>query len=128
MECILFFDCKCLMCNSFIRFIFRMNTSQNIKFSAFDSTVSFKLGIDKKGDTMVFLLNNRFYYKSEALIKILEEVKFNRYLVFGVKLVPKVLRDGVYSLISLSRMMFNFILPKKANCEFDQNFSKRILK
>ena len=108
---IVFFDGYCILCNSFIDFLFRSDKGQKLFFGPLQSKASlnifYKLGYSaeemSKLDSLVYLKKQRIKLKSDAILCLLFDLGciYRASVIFY--LVPKVLRDFVYDQIALKR-------------------------
>tara|TARA_B100001059_G_scaffold14746_1_gene11983 strand:+ start:77 stop:460 length:384 start_codon:yes stop_codon:yes gene_type:complete len=127
MSDIIFYDAACPLCSRVVRFILRQERNQNLFFSALqgEHAKSFLPGegidhIDMK--TFYLFRSGVIYDRSTAALRLVPYLKwyFSIFLVFWI--VPKSLRDFVYSLISKYRYgLF------KERCEIGKVESRRML-
>jgi predicted DCC family thiol-disulfide oxidoreductase YuxK len=96
----------------------KLDKSKNLKFSS--STSNFVQIVEKKfpvslykNNSIIFIHNSILYYRSDAVIKILNEIKYNKIIVGILKLIPKFIRDAGYNFISNRR----YILNKNIKCK-----------
>lgn len=112
------FDGECSFCNSCVNLLMKLDKSRKLKFSS--STSNFVQIVEKKfpvslykNNSIIFIHNSILYYRSDAVIKILNEIKYNQIIVGILKLVPKFIRDAGYNFISNRR----YILNKNIKCK-----------
>ena len=105
---IVFFDGVCNFCNSSIDTIFRKNKKKNLRYSSLQSDFAKKFlsehRIDTKElDTIVFFSNEKFYFRSSAVLEISKELS-GIYICLPVfYIVPRFIRDGIYRWVAKNR-------------------------
>ena len=107
------------MCDNTVEFILKHDHDEIFKFSSLQSkfTLNFfkKRKIENSLRTIVLLYDNEFYFRSDAMIIILKNLKgFPRYLGYLISFFPKFFRDFFYSIFAKYR--YN-IFGKKAICK-----------
>lgn len=126
---IIFFDSECIMCNSSVRLIYKYDTEHRFKYSDLNSHTSKQFNIHNKfknNDSVILYLNNQFYIHSDAVLMILKQLKYFRFLYFILKIIPKTIRDFVYKLIAKYRKK---IFSKSEKCTIlAPGLKKQILK
>lgn len=103
---IVIFDDDCLMCNSFILKIISKDQKEGIKFTSLNSNSSKKIISEKriklpKGETIIFISKDKYYFKSTAIIEIYKSVGAWHFLILYI--IPKTLRDIVYDVVAKHR-------------------------
>src|SRR5262245_20352389 len=105
---VILFDGVCNLCNGFVRFIIRRDDRRLFRFGTLQSEAGkallTPLARNEGEMTSVVLLDNgHIYSESDAVIRILSELgpvwRFCR--VFSV--IPRVIRNGIYKLVSRTR-------------------------
>lgn len=127
---IVFYDVYCYLCSNTVRLLLYLDWGKRIRFSTNfeESNIKLKQANSKNkhtSSTVIFLHNNRLYYKSEAIEKIGEVLGggFRLFLVF--KLLPLNLKDKCYDWISRNRYHF---LGKRNLCHtFPSKYKDRIV-
>lgn len=104
---IIFYDGECGFCNSSVQFVLKHRKHNQIYFATLQSDLAKRLlsnkGIEIKLDTLYYLKNNEVYHKSTAGLRITSELKFPYPLLNVLFVVPKFIRDAVYSFIAKRR-------------------------
>lgn len=114
---VVLFDGVCNLCNSSVQFIIERDVENRFKFSSLQS--EFGQNFLRKNqlntdnfDSILLVEGDQYYSKSTAALKIGQELKGLKWLkVFWI--VPKFLRDFVYSIISINRYKW---FGKQDNC------------
>jgi len=104
---ILFYDGDCGFCNSSVQFVLKHRKHNCIYFATLQSDLAKETlgnkGISIELDTLYYLKNNNIYSKSSAGLQISKELKspYSFFSIFYV--VPKFIRDFVYTQIAKRR-------------------------
>lgn len=103
---IVLFDDVCVLCNSFIKFILNKDKKDIIRFSALESqtAVNFHNKLIKDIDSVVLIeKSEKIYYKSDAVIKILEILNYPLWFCRLLRLIPISVRDFFYDNVAKRR-------------------------
>lgn len=104
---IIFYDGECGFCNSSVQFVLKHRKHNQIYFATLQSDLAKRVlsnkGVEIKLDTLYYLKNNEVYHKSTAGLRITSELKFPYPLLKILFVVPKFIRDVVYSFIAKRR-------------------------
>jgi predicted DCC family thiol-disulfide oxidoreductase YuxK len=113
---LVFFDGICGMCNSFIDFLISEDKGDTLRFTPLQG----ETGKEKlcqsdlnQIDTIIFLTNDKTFYKSDAVLEILMSIGGIWKIVLVFKIIPKFLRDYIYDFIASSRYKW---FGKKESC------------
>ena len=105
---ILLFDGHCNLCNAWVQFIVKRDSSSTIRFASLQSGAGRRLLEEHKIDenyidSLVLFEEERFSVSSNAAIRTLSYFDgWERRLIF-LSVVPRSLRDLVYSFIAKNR-------------------------
>lgn len=108
---IILFDGVCNFCNFWVNFIIDRDKKDIFKFAALQSKKGFELlecfQMDSSSlDTFVLIEGENVYTKSTAAFKIVRNLKgIWKYLYFMI-LIPKSIRDYIYTFIAKKRYKF----------------------
>lgn len=125
---IIFFDGVCNFCNSSIDRIFRYNKKKNLKYASLQSDFAKKFlgdrNIDTQNlDTIIYYADDRFYFRSTAILKVAKELSGGWRLLPALFVFPRVIRDIVYDWIAKNRYKW---FGKKETCRIptkeEQNY------
>ena len=120
---VILFDGYCNLCNSQVNSILRFDSKKFFYFSNLDSSFSKKVIKENKvesleGKTIILFHNNKIIIKSNAAIKIAYLLGgfFKIFIIF--KILPNLIRDGIYDVISRNRYRWfgksdSCYIPKK---------------
>lgn len=110
---IILYDGICNLCNNLVRFIRKHDSRRQFNFIALQSEEGKrKLEFnniylsDGMPDTIYYIEDGSVYNKSTAIIKICWHLGFLWKFLIMLLIVPKILRDKLYDLISRNRYRF----------------------
>lgn len=86
----------------------KRDTSGVFRFASLQSDISREILEKHQVDTadmhtIVLLKNERVYYRSNAVLEILYDLQFPWPLFYIFKLIPRIIRDQIYRVISKNR-------------------------
>lgn len=115
---IILFDGVCNLCNSSVNFIIDRDKKNIFKFAALQSEAGQKFlnksGMDQNDfDSVVLVVENKFYSKSSAALKIVKEFPFLWKALYIFIIIPAPLRNFFYDLVAKNR--YNWF-GKKDSC------------
>ena len=105
---IILFDGVCNLCNGSVNFILARDPREVFLFSPVQSAFAKELlarhGLAGIGnDSFVLLKNEKYYLRSDAALQISREMRGVWPLLYGLRIVPKPLRDAAYNLVARNR-------------------------
>lgn len=106
---IILFDGVCNLCNGFIQFVIKRDSTDTFRYASLQSEIGKKLiserGIDTNSIDSVVLIEPgvAYYIKSDAALQIGSHLKSYRSLSRVLHLIPSGLRNIVYDLIARYR-------------------------
>jgi predicted DCC family thiol-disulfide oxidoreductase YuxK len=115
---IVFFDGVCNFCNSTVDIIYRKNSAKDIYYASLQSEFARSFlkehSIDSTDlDTIIYYSGEKFYFRSDAILQLSKKLSGLHKLLSAFMIVPKFLRDGIYSWIAKNRYKF---WGKKETC------------
>ena len=115
---IILFDGVCNLCNSTINFIIDQDKNDLFRFAALQSeqgkNFQEKFGLDSSELNSVILIDGeKIYFKSDAVLKISEELGFPFRILNMFSFLPKFFKNSVYDLVAKNRYA---IFGKKDVC------------
>lgn len=124
------FDGDCILCNKAVNFLLKHEIKDSkLYFAARDSNFAFELiekyKIDKELDSIIFISEDKLFYKSQAIIEMAKFLKFPYNLVKYGFLIPRPIRDKLYDFIARNRK--KFFNGNANNCKINLMDRKRIL-
>lgn len=105
-DSIVFLDTECVLCNYFAHFIVGQNHKKTIQLAPLNGITAGKWRLsagNHKGDTVIYLKNGTFYYRSNAVIEILSDINWLFKCAKIFYIIPKKLRDYLYDFIARNR-------------------------
>lgn len=105
---IILFDGVCNFCNNAVNFVIKRNAKANILFTPMQSIAGQKLlqqnnlPVDDM-QSFVFIDEGKVHKQSTAALKVCKHLRGLWPLCYGFIIVPKFIRDGVYSWIAQNR-------------------------
>jgi len=127
---ILLFDGVCNLCNGLVKFVIRNDRQGKIKFAPLQSLTGESLlsGFfpdNEIVDTVIFIVKDKLYFKSTAVLHLLRELGSGWRLFYGLIIIPVPVRDFFYNIIARSRYR---IFGKMDTCMVpDQELEARFL-
>jgi len=105
---IILFDGVCNFCNSAVNFTLKRNKKANIRFAPLQSEAGQKLLQQynlpvKDMESFVFIENSKAYQRSTAALKVCRHLRGLWPLSYGLIIVPRFIRDGIYNWIAKNR-------------------------
>lgn len=105
---IILFDGVCNLCNGAVQFIIKRDPNAYFRFAALQSETGQRLFkeaglLSNQLDTIVLLEDGRAYMRSDAALRIARRLQQPWPLWYGARVLPRVLRDGLYNLIARYR-------------------------
>jgi len=114
---IVLFDGFCNLCSSTVLFLHKYDRHNKLFFVAQQHQSGKKImqeyGINENANSVVFINNKKVYYQSDAVIEIARQLTGWPHIFRYSYVVPKFLRNGVYTLIAKNRYQ---IFGKKTTC------------
>ena len=99
---VILFDGVCNFCNRSVNFIIKRDKKKTIRFSPLQSDTGRKLiaqfNLRLTGiESFVFIEKGKAYIRSTAALMVCRHLKALWPLCFGLIIVPKFIRDGIYN-------------------------------
>jgi predicted DCC family thiol-disulfide oxidoreductase YuxK len=125
---IVFYDGECVLCNRTVSFLIKADRDQKLKFAPLEGLTAKTLNINGSADrepSVVFYNNSRLYYRSTAIMNIIQELPFPWHLLLVFRIVPTSIRDYFYKIIGKNRYRW---FGKNAFCiMYDSKYKGRFL-
>jgi len=126
---IILFDGVCNLCNNSVNFIISRDTKSIFLFvplqSDFGKELTAKMNIPPKIDSIILVSENKYYIKSDAVIEIIQELKWYWRMFIIIKILPRKFRDLLYNFIANNRYKW---FGKRDSCMIpDENVKSRFL-
>lgn len=123
---LILFDGVCNFCNYWVDFIIQRDQKAFFRFvpiqSRFARNLTAELKIDaSKSDTIILLVNEKVYFKSDAVMQITKKLDGLWKLLYVFMIIPKPIRDLIYNLFAKNR--YNWFGRKKS-CRIPSKFEE----
>jgi predicted DCC family thiol-disulfide oxidoreductase YuxK len=107
-QLIILFDGVCNFCNSAVDFVIKRDKRSVFKFAALQSQAGQKILADNNltdidPNSFIFIEGNNIYFKSTAALRVCRYLDGWWPSMYGFIIVPKKIRDGVYSWVAKNR-------------------------
>lgn len=114
-KALLIFDDFCVLCSNTVRFLTLIDRRKQLIFTTFGSAVAEKhlKGIDRLPDSLVLVTDDKIYFQSDAIIRIIKLLGFPWNLALAIRIIPRNLREKLYRIIARSRYL---IFGKRDSC------------
>jgi predicted DCC family thiol-disulfide oxidoreductase YuxK len=103
---VVLFDGYCRFCHATVRFLNRHDRKRQFRFATLDSKFATNLAAtfeQQFPDTVILYYQNKLYFRSNAVLKILEILGGRWQWTCIAYLFPLFLRDAVYKLVAAVR-------------------------
>lgn len=104
---IILFDGVCNLCNGSVNFLIRRDFKKVFIFSPLQSNFGKllveELNVPKKIDSIILVIDNKYYIKSDAVIEIIKELKWYWRMLNILKILPRKFRNLLYDFIASNR-------------------------
>lgn len=122
-EYIVIFDGVCGFCNQSVNLLMRLDKEKIFKYTSLQGEYVKKLKISQDLDSIVFYDEGELYYKSTAVLKILQKLGGAWVGVGAFFIVPRFIRDFVYDVIAKYRY---HIFGKLESCRMPSEEEKEL--
>jgi len=105
---IILFDGVCNFCNGAVNFVLKRDKKKSILFAPLQSAAAEKILPAHQlspGDlsSFLFIEHGKLYDRSTAALRVCRHLKGLWPLCYGMMIVPKFIRDGIYNYIAKNR-------------------------
>ncbi len=116
-ERIVIFDGICGFCNKSIDILMKLDTQKKFRYTPIQGEFVKTLDIEADIDSIVYYEDGTLFYKSTAILKILQALGGLWRMTTVFYLIPQVIRDFIYDLIAKYRYK---IFGKKESCRMPE--------
>ena len=103
-EHIVFYDGICGLCNDAVQFIIKHDTKTRFHFCAIQNSEAFiNKEIISTSNSLVLFEKGKYYFRSDAVLRIIKKLNSPWYLLYFFIIAPKVFRDTAYDFIANNR-------------------------
>lgn len=115
---IILFDGLCNLCSGSVQFIIKRDREKTFQFASLQSTFGqnqlAKFHVDKNSIySIIVIRGDQFFQRSNAALEIARRLDSGWPLLYGLKIIPRFIRDSIYGWISNNRYRF---FGKKTAC------------
>lgn len=124
---IVFFDGYCNLCNGAVQFILQRDHRHIFRYASLQGTTASELigNSVQNIDTLVLYKNGQTFTRSTAALLIAKELKGLWPLLYGLIIVPRFIRDGIYRYIANHRYRW---FGKKETCwRYEESYEDQFL-
>lgn len=105
---VILFDGVCNLCSSSVQFIIKHDKKKIFRFASLQSKFAEMIlqnipQQEKNIDSIILLQDGKFYYQSTAVLLIVKQLSNFWSLFYCLIIIPRFIRDGVYSFIANHR-------------------------
>ncbi|MFN8336215.1 MAG: thiol-disulfide oxidoreductase DCC family protein [Cyclobacteriaceae bacterium] len=117
-ESVILFDGVCNLCSGAVQFVIKRDPAAKFKFASLQSGYGQqqleRFGLDKSSfHSIILIQGDQFFERSDAALEITRGLRGAWPMLYGFKIVPRFIRDGVYNLIGRNRYK---LFGKKDTC------------
>ncbi|WP_244444986.1 thiol-disulfide oxidoreductase DCC family protein [Oceanobacillus jeddahense] len=104
---IILFDGECHVCDTFVQFILNKDTENQFLFTSLQSEAGIylrkKYRVPDNLDSVLLIDGEKIYIKSDAALKVLQNIPLPWKLLTVGKILPYFIRDALYDFIARNR-------------------------
>lgn len=101
---VVFIDSICVLCNRLSRILIRLDAKKQFLFSTLDSPYAKKTLLQPKEDSiLVFSQKGMIYTKSKAILFIVRQLPYVRWIGILFQIIPTFILDHLYDRIAKNR-------------------------
>lgn len=121
---VIFIDGVCVLCNRLSRILMRLDSKKQFLFSTLDSSFAKKTLLESKEDSIVVRSQDEMIYtKSKAILFIIRQLPYVRWIGILLKITPVFALDYAYDRVAKNRYQW---FGKHSSCPLltDDRFIK----
>ena len=104
---VVIYDGACGFCKGSVNLLIKLDKKRVFKYASLQGKYASSLNIDKNIDSIVYYENQKLYYKSTAILKILNALGGIWKLSNIFYIIPKFIRDYIYDFVAKNRYIFS---------------------
>jgi len=120
---IVIFDGICVFCNKSLNLLIKLDKHKIFKYTSIQGEFINSLDVKEDIDTIIFYENDKLYYKSTAILKILRSLGGLWIFVNIFYIIPRFIRDKIYDIIAKYRYKF---FGKMKSCRMPNSDEKKL--
>lgn len=107
-ESVILFDGVCNLCSGAVQFVIKRDPAATFSFASLQSDYGQqhlqRFGLNTSlFHSIILIQGDKFYERSDAALEITRHLKGAWPLLYGFKIIPRFIRDGIYNLIGRNR-------------------------
>ena len=107
-ERIILFDGVCNLCTWAVQFVLKRDIREKFRYASVQSAKGKEIlkvinGKEDMPASVILYKNGKTYYRSNAVLEILKDLKKGWQLLYVFKVIPLFLRDGIYKWVAKRR-------------------------
>lgn len=115
---LILFDGVCNLCNGSVRFVLKRDRHDRFRFAPLQSEVAHAYlpgptSADPALSSMILVEDGQVYMRSDAALRIARRLTGGWPLLYGLMVLPRFLRDGLYNFIARHRYAW---FGKRSTC------------
>lgn len=118
---VILFDGICNLCNRFVSIIIHIDKKKKFSFSSLQSaeakilikSANLPEGLSYDPDTVILINDGEVFFKSDAILKIAEQLAFPWKALYWFRILPLSFRDWIYRFIAKNRYQW---FGKRKSC------------
>lgn len=107
MKHIILFDGVCNLCQSIVQFVIKRDRHAKFSFASLQGEAGQRLllehQISPEIDSFIYITKNRAYHKSEAALRVCQQLDGAWKIFYIFLIIPRPIRDRVYQFIARNR-------------------------
>ncbi len=122
-ERIVIFDGICAFCNKSIDILMKLDSQKKFRYTPIQGEFVKTLNIEPDIDSIIYYEDSTLFYKSTAILKILQALGGLWRMTTVFYLIPRVIRDFIYDIIAKYRYK---IFGKKESCRIPKKIEQEL--
>ncbi len=103
---VVYFDGVCNLCNAFIDFLVRIDSTKVLRYAPLQGTTAKNNGVARGSAdlaSVVVVANGMIWNESDAVLRVFEALGGRWRMLAWVRIVPKPIRDSLYRTVARNR-------------------------
>lgn len=107
---ILFFDDECLLCNTFIKLLLKLDRNASLKYTSLLGKTAekilpqeYKTNKSSELPSVIYFKNGKFHLRSNAILEAISDIYWPYKIVKLSYIIPRIIRDFIYDLVANNR-------------------------
>jgi predicted DCC family thiol-disulfide oxidoreductase YuxK len=103
---VVFFDGVCHLCNASVNWLIRIDRKKKLRYAPLQGSTAIAVippDVLRDHDSVIYLRNGKLLWWSDAALWLLHDCAWYLKWIIIFRLIPRVLRDGIYKWIAANR-------------------------